>query len=132
MGEWLLVDAENKILGRLASKIANILMGKNKPEYYPGMDVGDYVIVINSEKIKVSGRKEKQKVYYRHSGYMGGLKKESFLDKIKKNKSMEILFLAVKGMLPKNKLGRKMAKKLKLSLGNKHIFYAQKPRTINL
>ena len=129
---WLLVDAKNQILGRLASKVANILMGKNKPEYYPGIDVGDYIIVINSEKIKVTGNKRKQKVYYRHSGYMGGLKKTTFAEKMKSNKSKEILFSAVKGMLPKNKLGRKMAKKLKLSIGDKHIFSAQKPKLINL
>jgi len=107
-------------------------MGKNKPEYYPGIDIGDYIIVINTEKIKVTGNKEKNKIYYRHSGYVGGLKKTTFEDKIKNNKSKDILFSAIKGMLPKNKLGRQMVKKLKLSIGERHIFSAQKPKLINL
>jgi len=129
---WFLVDANNKILGRLASKIANILMGKHKPEYYPGVDAGDYVIVVNTEKIKVTGNKEKNKIYYNHSGYVGGLKKTNFASKLKNNKSKDILFDAIKGMLPKNKLGRKMSKKLKLSIGEQHVFSAQKPKLITL
>jgi len=130
--EWFLVDAKDKILGRLASKIAHILMGKHKAEYYPGMDLGDYIIIVNSEKIRLTGNKYKDKIYYRHSGYMGGLKKASFMEKMKNNKSREILYDAIKGMLPKNKLGRKMIKKLKLSEGDNHIFIAQKPKTIVL
>jgi large subunit ribosomal protein L13 len=130
--EWFLIDAENEILGRLASKIAYILMGKHKAEYYPGMDLGDYIIIINSEKVRLTGDKYKKKIYYRHSGYMGGLKKESFMDKMRKNKSREILYDAIKGMLPKNKLGRKMIKKLKISEGNKNVFIAQKPKRIIL
>ena len=130
--EWFLIDAKNKILGRLATKIVHILMGKHKPEYYPGTDIGDYIIVINTEKIQVSGKKKTDKIYYRHSGYMGGLKKSSFIDKIKNNKSKDILYSAIKGMLPKNKLGRKMIKKLKLSVGEKHIFIAQQPKEIIL
>merc|ERR1712203_698704 len=82
--DWFLIDAQNQILGRLASKIAHILMGKHKPHYYPGMDLGDYIIIINSEKIQLTGNKYKDKIYYRHSGYMGGLKKASFMEKIKK------------------------------------------------
>lgn len=130
--EWFLIDAKDKILGRLASKIAHILMGKHKAEYYPGMDLGDYIIIVNSEKIRLTGNKYKDKIYYRHSGYMGGLKKASFMEKMKNNKSREILYDAIKGMLPKNKLGRKMIKKLKLSEGDNHIFIAQKPKTIVL
>merc|ERR1711907_333538 len=114
--EWFLIDAKNAILGRLATKIVHILMGKHKSEYYPGMDVGDYIIIINSEKVKLTGNKYKNKIYYRHSGYMGGLKKTSFIEKIKNNKSKEILYDSIKGMLPRNKLGRKIIKKLKLSI----------------
>jgi len=130
--EWLLVDAKDKILGRLATKIAHILMGKHKLEYYPGMDLGDYIIIINSDKVRLTGKKYKDKIYYRHSGYMGGLKQASFIEKIKNNKSREIVYDAVKGMLPKNKLGRQMIKKLKISEGENHIFIAQKPRNIIL
>jgi large subunit ribosomal protein L13 len=130
--EWFLIDAKDEILGRLASKVSHLLMGKHKPEYYPGMDLGDYIIIINSEKVKLTGNKYKDKIYYRHSGYMGGLKKTSFIDKIRNNKSREILYDAIKGMLPRNKLGRKMIKKLKLSEGQNHIFTAQKPKTIKL
>lgn len=130
--EWFLIDAENEILGRLASKTARILMGKHKPEYYPGMDLGDYIIVVNSEKVRLTGKKQFNKIYYRHSGYMGGLKKESFIEKIRKNKSREILYKAIKGMLPKNKLGRKMIRKLKISEGNKNNFVAQKPKKLHL
>jgi large subunit ribosomal protein L13 len=130
--EWFLIDAKDEILGRLASKIAHVLMGKHKAEYYPGMDLGDYIIIVNSEKVRLTGNKYKDKIYYRHSGYMGGLKKASFMEKMKNNKSREILYDAIKGMLPKNKLGRKMIKKLKLSEGDNHIFTAQKPKTIVL
>merc|ERR1712203_7754 len=115
--EWFLIDAKDKILGRFATKISHILMGKHKPEYYPGMDVGDYIIIVNTNKINLSGNKKKNKVYYKHSGYMGGLKKATFAEKINNNKSKEILHDAIKGILPKNKLGRKMIKKLKLSIG---------------
>lgn len=130
--EWFLIDASNKILGRLASKISHILMGKHKSEYYPGIDIGDYIVIINAEKIKVSGNKSKQKIYYSHSGYMGGLKKTTFIEKMKKNKSKDILLHAVKGMLPKNKLGRSMIKKLKINTGNNNIYIAQKPKKIIL
>merc|ERR1711982_85608 len=130
--EWFLVDAKNKILGRFATKIAHILMGKHKAEYYPGMDLGDYIIIINSKKIKLTGDKYKNKIYYTHSGYMGGLKKSTFMDKMRNNKSREILYHDIKGMLPKNKLGRQMIKKLKISEGENHIFKAQKPKNIIL
>lgn len=130
--EWLLVDAKDKVLGRLATKIAHFLMGKHKLEYYPGMDLGDYIIIINSDKVRLTGKKYKNKIYYRHSGYMGGLKQTSFIEKIKNNKSREIVYDAVKGMLPKNKLGRQMIRKLKISEGENHIFIAQKPRSIIL
>jgi len=130
--EWFLVDADSKILGRLASKVANLLMGKHKPEYYPGMDAGDYIIITSSEKIKISGNKFEKKIYYRHSGYMGGLKKISFKEKMKKNKSREIIYDAIRGMLPKNRLGRKMIKKLKISEGRDHVFLAQKPKKISI
>ena len=130
--EWFLIDAENQILGRLASKIAHILMGKHKTDYYPGMDLGDYIIIVNSEKVRLTGNKYKDKMYYTHSGYMGGLKKTSFMDKMRKNKSREIIHDSIKGMLPKNKLGRKMIKKLKISQGSEHIFTAQKPKQIAL
>merc|ERR1712151_1334533 len=130
--QWFLIDAKNQILGRLSTKISHILMGKHKPEYYPGMDIGDYIIVINIEKIKLTGNKYKNKIYYRHSGYMGGLKKTSFAEKMRNNKSKEILYDSIRGMLPKNKLGRKMIKKLKLSTGENHIFIAQKPKPIIL
>jgi large subunit ribosomal protein L13 len=130
--EWFLIDAKDKILGRLASKIAHILMGKHKAEYYQGMDLGDYIIIINSEKVRLTGNKYKNKIYYKHSGYMGGLKKASFMDKMRKNKSREILYDAIKGMLPRNRLGRKMIKKLKISEGKDHTFVAQKPKNIIL
>merc|ERR1711990_1234156 len=96
------------------------------------MDLGDYIIIINSDKVRLTGKKYKDKIYYRHSGYMGGLKQTSFIEKIKNNKSREIIYDAVKGMLPKNKLGRKMIKKLKISEGENHIFIAQQPRNIIL
>ena len=130
--DWFLIDAKDEILGRLASKISQMLMGKHKAQYYPGMDLGDYIIVMNTNKIRLTGNKRKNKIYYRHSGYMGGLKKSTFTEKMNKNKSREILYDAIKGMLPRNKLGRKMIKKLKISEGSGHIFAAQKPKPIIL
>ncbi|MBI2039989.1 50S ribosomal protein L13 [Candidatus Microgenomates bacterium] len=111
-----IVDASGKILGRLATEVAKILMGKNKPQYVPYLDIGDYVMVTNAAKIKVSGKKETQKVYIRHSGYPGGLKTETF-DKLLIRKPEYIIEHAVKGMLPHNKLGRQMIKKLKVYAG---------------
>ena len=110
---WLLVDASHKTLGRLSTNIAKILMGKNKPEYTPHNDVGDYVVVINAEKIKVTGNKNEQKMYYRHTGYPGGIKSQNFNDLIASYPD-RIITSAVKGMLPKNKLSNSVIKKLKV------------------
>ena len=129
--EWLLVDAEGQTLGRLASEVAQILRGKNKPTYTPHTDVGDFVIVINAEKIKVTGAKETDKVYYRHSGYPGGLKSESFQEAIAKHPE-RVIEHAVKGMLPKNRLAARQIRKLKVYAGPEHPHAAQNPRTIEL
>ena len=123
---WLLVDASDKTLGRLSTNIAKILMGKNKPEYTPHNDVGDYVIVINAEKIKVTGNKNEQKMYYRHTGYPGGIKSQSFNDLIASYPD-RIITSAVKGMLPKNKLSNSVIKKLKVYKGESHPHSAQNP-----
>ena len=129
--KWYLVDAEGKILGRLASKIAQILSGKNKPIYTPHLDVGDFVVVINAQKVKVTGGKEEKKMYYHYSGYPGGMKKIVY-EKLLKKKPEMIIQEAVKGMLPKSKLGRKMFKKLKVYAGEKHPHQAQEPEKIEL
>ena len=123
---WLLVDASDKTLGRLSTNIAKILMGKNKPEYTPHNDVGDYVVVINAEKIKVTGNKNEQKMYYRHSGYPGGIKSQNFNDLIASYPD-RIITSAVKGMLPKNKLSNPVIKKLKVYKGESHPHSAQNP-----
>ena len=123
---WLLVDASDKTLGRLSTYIAKILMGKNKPEYTPHNDVGDYVVVINAEKIKVTGNKNEQKTYYRHSGYPGGIKSKNFNDLITSYPE-RIITSAVKGMLPKNKLSKSVIKKLKVYKGETHPHSAQNP-----
>ena len=123
---WLLVDASDKTLGRLSTNIAKILMGKNKPEYTPHNDVGDYVVVINAEKIKVTGNKNEQKMYYRHTGYPGGIKSQNFNDLIASYPD-RIITSAVKGMLPKNKLSNSVIKKLKVYKGESHPHTAQNP-----
>ena len=123
---WLLVDASDKTLGRLSANIAKILMGKNKPEYTPHNDVGDYVVVINAEKIKVTGNKNEQKMYYRHTGYPGGIKSQNFNDLIASYPD-RIITSAVKGMLPKNKLSNSVIKKLKVYKGESHPHTAQNP-----
>lgn len=123
---WLLVDASDKTLGRLSTYIAKILMGKNKPEYTPHNDVGDYVVVINAEKIKITGNKNEQKMYYRHTGYPGGIKSQSFNDLVSTYPD-RIITLAVKGMLPKNKLSNSVIKKLKVYKGEIHPHSAQNP-----
>ena len=123
---WLLVDASDKTLGRLSTNIAKILMGKNKPEYTPHNDVGDYVVVINAEKIKVTGNKNEQKMYYRHTGYPGGIKSQNFNDLIASYPD-RIITSAVKGMLPKNKLSNSVIKKLKVYKGKSHPHSAQNP-----
>ena len=125
---WVLLDAEGKTLGRFASEVANILSGKNKPEYTPNADLGDYVVVVNASKITVTGKKLDQKLYYRHSGYPGGIKSKP-LNEVLRNSPSDAVKSAVKGMLPKNKLGRKMLTKLKVYDNAEHPHAAQKPVT---
>ena len=129
--KWLLLDASDKTLGRLSTKVAFILMGKDKAQYTPNNDLGDYVVIINAEKIKITGNKDTQKNYYRHSGYPGGLKSTTFLDMIEK-KPEEIIFKAVQGMLPKNKLSKTMISKLKVYEGENHPHVGQNPIKIEL
>jgi large subunit ribosomal protein L13 len=129
--EWLVVDAQDKTLGRLASEIASILRGKHKPTYTPHVDMGDFVIVVNAEKIKVTGKKGTQKMYRWHTGYMGGLRERSFNEMMEK-KPEEIIRIAVKGMLPKNSLGKQMINKLKIFVGPEHNHQAQMPKQIEL
>ncbi len=123
---WFVVDAQGKVLGRLASRIAMVLRGKNKPEFTPHMDTGDFVVVVNAEQLTLTGNKLDQKIYYRHSGYMGGIKEISARHLLKK-KPEEILRHAVRGMLPKNSLGRHQLKKLKVYVGAEHPHQAQQP-----
>jgi len=127
--KWWLVDARDIVLGRLASRVANILRGKDKPSFAPFMDTGDFVVVINADKIKVTGNKEDQKVYYRHSGYMGGIK-ETSIEHMRQTHPDRIITLAVRGMLPKNRLNRKILKKLKVYAGTEHMHQAQKPEVL--
>jgi len=122
--EWLVVDAKDKTLGRMVTRIASLLRGKHKPIYAPHIDTGDYVVVINAAKVKVTGKKAEQKLYYRHSGYPGGLKSQSFEELLSKD-PVRVIELAVKGMLPHNSLGRAMFKKLKVYPGNEHPHKAQ-------
>ncbi len=129
--DWYVIDAEGKTLGRLASEIARRLRGKHKPEYTPHVDTGDYIIVINAEKVKVTGRKEEKKIYYRHSGYPGGLKAIS-LGKQRAAHPERIIENAVRGMLPKNPLGRAMFRKLKVYAGPQHNHHAQQPKVLEL
>lgn len=121
---WHLFDAKTKILGRLAGEIAILLRGKNKPSFVPYLDMGDYVVVINASQVKVTGKKEQQKMYYRHSGYPGGLKSES-LAKLRVRRPEEVIRHAVKGMLPSNKLGDQLIKKLYIYSGSEHPFAKQ-------
>ncbi len=123
---WYVVDAEGKTLGRLATEVARILRGKHKPIYTPHVDTGDFVIIVNAEKIRVTGKRLDQKMYYRHSGYMGGLKETSLRTMLDKHPE-RVLQLAVKGMMPKNRLGRQMYKKLKVYAAPDHPHAAQKP-----
>lgn len=129
--KWYVVDAEGKTLGRLASQIAAILRGKHKPIYTPHVDCGDFVIVVNADKVKLTGKKLKEKVYYRHSGYPGGLKSIT-AEKLLEKKPERVIELAVWGMLPHNRLGRKMYKKLKVYAGPEHPHAAQKPEPLEL
>jgi large subunit ribosomal protein L13 len=128
---WLVVDATGKTLGRLATEIANVLRGKRKPEYTPHCDVGDFVIVVNAEKVSVTGNKRQEKRYYRHSGYPGGLRSRSFEEMIARRPE-EVLRLAVKGMLPRNRLGRQQLRKLKIYAGPDHPHEAQKPAPLEV
>ena len=129
--EWFLVDAEDKTLGRIATEIATRLRGKHKAEYTPHVDTGDYIVVINAEKIRVTGKKTTDKMYYRHTGYPGGLRSISF-DKLIDHKPEMVIEQAVKGMLPKNPLGRDMYRKLKVYAGSEHPHTAQQPQTLEI
>lgn len=129
--KWYVIDAEGLVLGRLASETAKILRGKNKPEYTPHIDTGDYVIIVNADKIKVTGKKMLQKKYYHHSDYVGGMK-EATLQEMMAKKPEKVIELAVKGMLPKGPLGRSMIKKLHVYAGPEHQQAAQKPEALTL
>ena len=128
---WHLVDAEDKVLGRLAVKIATILSGKNKAQYSPNADLGDFVVVVNADKVKVTGNKFSQKNYYHHTGYPGGLKTKSF-EKMQEDSPEKIIEKAVKGMLPKNKLANQIIKKLKVYSGSAHPHTGQQPKELSI
>ncbi len=129
--KWYIVNADGKVLGRLASEIATRLRGKHKPTYSTFLDNGDYIVVINAEKVKLTGNKMRDKKYYRHSGYMGGLREETAAEVMEKRPT-EVLFSAVKGMLPKNSLGRTQLKKLKVYAGTEHPHEAQQPEPLDI
>lgn len=129
--DWFLIDADGKTLGRLATEVARRLRGKHKAVYTPHVDTGDYIVVINAEKVKVTGNKAKDKMYYNHSGYMGGLKQINFEDLIQKAPE-RVIETAVKGMLPKNPLGRAMYRKLKVYAGKEHKHTAQQPQLLEI
>ena len=129
--DWFLIDADGKTLGRLATKIARRLRGKHKAIYTPHVDTGDYIVVINAEKVRVTGNKAKGKMYYTHSGYMGGLKEISF-EKLIDKAPERVIERAVKGMLPKNSLGRTMYRKLKVYAGKEHAHAAQQPQPLEI
>ncbi|MDA8152734.1 MAG: 50S ribosomal protein L13 [Acidithiobacillus sp.] len=130
-GDWFVVDATDKVLGRLSVELAKRLRGKHKPEYTPHADTGDYIVVINADKIAVTGNKAKDKMYYHHTGYVGNLKSASF-EKMMETNPERIIEIAVKGMLPKNPLGRAMFKKLKVYTGSEHPHSAQQPQPRNV
>jgi len=129
--DWYVVDAEGKTLGRLASEIARRLRGKHKPEYTPHVDTGDYIVVVNAEKVRVTGNKQSDKIYYRHTGYIGNMKQRTFSEMIQKRPE-QVIELAVKGMLPKNPLGRAMYRKLKVYAGTEHHHEAQQPQPLEI
>lgn len=129
--DWFVVDAEGRTLGRLASAIARRLRGKHKAEYTPHVDTGDYIVVVNAEKVRVTGTKERDKIYHRHSGYPGGIKSVS-LGKLRATHPERLLTSAVRGMMPRNPLGRAMLRKLKVYSGPSHPHAAQQPRTLEL
>jgi large subunit ribosomal protein L13 len=129
--KWYLVNAEGKVLGRLATELVKILKGKNKPTYTPHLDTGDFVIVVNAGKVSLTGKKMKDKIYYHHTGYPGGIK-EVNAEKLLAKKPAEVIRIAVKGMLPKNSLGRQMLRKLKIYAGPNHPHEAQKPISLEI
>ncbi len=129
--DWYVVDADGKTLGRLSTEIARRLRGKHKAEYTPHVDTGDYIIVINAEKVRVTGNKEQDKIYYKHTGYIGNMKSVS-LGKLRQSHPERIIETAVKGMLPKNPLGRAMFKKLKVYAGGAHGHQAQQPKSLEI
>lgn len=129
--DWYVIDAENKTLGRLATEVARRLRGKHKPEYTPHVDTGDYIVVVNAEKVAVTGNKMADKMYYRHTGYIGNLKSTNLADLLAKHPE-RVIEIAVKGMLPKNPLGRAMYRKLKVYAGGEHPHTAQQPVALEL
>ncbi|MEW6439465.1 MAG: 50S ribosomal protein L13 [bacterium] len=129
--KWYVVDAEGKILGRLASEVAKVLRGKNKPIFTPHVDTGDFVVVVNAEKVKLTGKKTTEKVFYHYSGYLGGLRSTS-VEQLLARRPEELIRRAVKGMLPKNRLGRQLINKLKVYKGPEHPHQAQRPAPLNL
>ena len=131
VNDWFVVDAAGKTLGRLSAEIATRLRGKHKPEYTPHVDTGDYIVVINAEQVRVTGRKSTDKIYYSHTGYVGGIKSISFRQLIEKA-PVRPIEIAVKGMLPRGPLGRAMLKKLKVYAGNEHPHAAQQPKELNI
>ncbi|MFN4197336.1 MAG: 50S ribosomal protein L13 [Caldimicrobium sp.] len=128
---WYLIDAKNQVLGRLASKIAYLLQGKHRPDYTPHVDQADFFVIINAEKIKLTGKKLDQKIYWRHSGYMGGLKLETARQLLQK-KPDQLIYLAIKGMLPKNRMRNKLLKKIKIYAGENHPHQAQNPKVLDI
>ena len=129
--DWFVIDAENKVLGRLATEIARRLRGKHKPEYTPHVDTGDYIVVINADKVAVTGNKESDKTYYHHTGFPGGIKSVT-LEKQRNKAPERIIEAAVRGMLPKNRLGRAMFRKLKVYAGSEHKHTAQQPKQLEI
>ena len=129
--EWYIVDAKDKILGRLASKLAYILQGKHRPDYTPHVDQGDFIVIINAEKIKLTGKKLDKKIYWRHSGYIGGIKLETARQLLQR-KPEQLIYLAVKRMLPRNRLRKRLLKKLKIYAGPNHPHIAQNPKPLDL
>jgi large subunit ribosomal protein L13 len=129
--DWFVIDATDKVLGRLATEVASRLRGKHKAEFTPHVDTGDYIVIVNADKIRVTGNKEKAKTYYKHSGYIGGMKATT-LDKMRAKHPERIIEIAVKGMLPKNPLGRAMYRKLKVYAGPEHQHQAQQPQPLEI
>ena len=129
--EWYIIDAKDKVLGRLASKLAFMLQGKHRPDYTPHVDQADFIVVVNAEKIKLTGKKLDQKIYWRHSGYIGGLKLET-ARKLLERKPEQLIYLAVKRMLPRNRIRKKLLKKLKIYAGPNHPHLAQNPKPLEI